>query len=181
MKTDVYGLLRKYTQGNPELLRILLGHSEAVCDKALSIIDKKRLDMDREFVREAAMLHDIGVVRVNAPSISCFGTEPYICHGIEGRKILEQEGLPRHALVCERHTGSGLSAKQIAEQNLPLPHRDMLPQTEEEKLICYADKFFSKSRSLTEEKPVEKIMAQMRAHGEEAYKRFMEMHDLFGN
>lgn len=173
-------LLRKYTQGNPELLRILTGHSEAVRDKALSIAQAKKLDIDLLFVEEAAMLHDIGVVCVDTPSISCFGTEPYICHGIAGRTILESEGLPLHALVCERHTGSGISAAQIAERNLPLPHRDMLPLSTEEKLICYADKFFSKSRDLRAEKPLERIMEQLKAHGAEAYARFMEMHRQFG-
>lgn len=181
MKVDTEKLLEKYTRGNPRLLEILIGHSIAVKDKALSIADAKHLPVDREFIAEAAMLHDIGVVNVDAPSISCFGSKPYICHGIEGRVILEQEGLPRHAMVCERHTGSGLSAAQIEEQNLPLPHKDMLPLTLEEKLICYADKFFSKSRALNVEKPVEKIIMQMRAHGEEAYRRFIEMHEIFGN
>lgn len=175
-----YTLLEKYTQGNPELLRILTGHSEAVRDKALAIIISKGIDVDREFVAQAAMLHDIGVVRVDAPSISCLGAEPYIRHGVEGRAILEAEGLPRHALVCERHTGSGLSIRQIEEQALPLPHRDMIPLSLEEKLICYADKFFSKSRDLRAEKPLERIMVQMEAHGSEAYARFMEMHSLFG-
>lgn len=175
-----YPLLEKYTQGNPELLRILTGHSEAVRDKALTIIRAKCLDVDREFVAQAAMLHDIGVVRVDAPSISCFGAEPYIRHGVEGRAILEAEGLPRHALVCERHTGSGLSVRQIEEQALQLPHRDMIPLSLEERLICYADKFFSKSRDLRAEKPLERIMTQMAAHGSEAYARFMEMHSLFG-
>lgn len=177
---DTTALIEKYTAGNPELLRILVGHSRAVCDKALAIIERKHPDIDRVFVEEAAMLHDIGVVRCDAPSISCFGSRPYICHGIEGRAILEAEGLPRHALVCERHTGSGLSANQIIEAVLPLPHRDMLPLSLEEKLICYADKFFSKSRDLTAEKPIEKIMAQMQAHGREAYERFVELYSLFG-
>ena len=172
-------LLRKYTQGNSRLLHILTGHSEAVRDKALEIARVRMLDVDLLFVEEAAMLHDIGVVRVDAPSISCFGTEPYICHGIEGRAILESEGLPRHALVCERHTGSGISARQIVQRNLPLPHRDMLPLSLEEKLICYADKFFSKSRDLRAEKPVERIMEQMKAHGPEAYDRFMALHQIF--
>ena len=83
--------------------------------------DAKGLDIDREFVYEAALLHDIGVVKCDAPSIHCHGTRPYICHGIEGRAMLESLGLPRHALVCERHTGSGLSVADIISQNLPLP------------------------------------------------------------
>ena len=125
------------------------------------------------------MLHDIGIFRTDAPSIHCYGSLPYICHGIEGRQILDEEGYPRHALVCERHTGAGITVGDITAQNLPLPRRDMCPVSLEEKLICYADKFFSKSRNLTEEKPVEKIIAQMEAHGADTLERFMQMHRLF--
>ncbi len=84
------------------------------------------------------MLHDIGVVRCNAPSIHCLGELPYICHGVAGREMLDNLGLHRHALVCERHTGSGLTVEDIIRQRLPLPHREMLPITTEEKfhLLC---------------------------------------------
>lgn len=177
---ETLSLLEKYTGTNTRLAYILREHSAAVCVKALEIAKAKSLPVDTQFVAQAAMLHDIGVVNVDAPSIHCYGTQPYICHGVEGRRILEAEGLPRHALVCERHTGSGISVSQIIEGNLPLPHRDMLPLSLEEKLICYADKFFSKSRDLWSAKPIERIMAQMRGHGAEAYERFMELHALFG-
>lgn len=125
------------------------------------------------------MLHDIGVVRCDAPSIYCYGSLPYICHGVEGRRMLDELALPRHALVCERHTGSGLSCDDIIRQNLPLPHRDMLPISLEEKLICYADKFFSKSGNLTQEKPLEKVIGQMKSFGEDSFNRFMQLHSLF--
>ena len=177
---DPLSLIDKYTGANRQLAYILREHSAAVCDKALEIARQKSLPVDMNFVSEAAMLHDIGVVNVDARSIHCLGTLPYICHGVEGRKILEAEGLPVHALVCERHTGSGISVTQIIENNLPLPHRDMLPLSLEEKLICYADKFFSKSRDLRIAKPIDKIIEQMRAHGPEAYARFMRLHTMFG-
>ncbi|MCM1319328.1 MAG: phosphohydrolase [Muribaculaceae bacterium] len=177
---DPITLIDKYTEGNPELRRIIIGHSEAVRDKAFDIIERKQLDLNRQFVAEAAMLHDIGVVRVDAPGISCFGPEPYICHGICGRAILDSEGLPRHALVCERHTGSGITAEQIVAENLPLPHRDMIPLSMEEKLICYADKFFSKSRDLRDEKPVERIFEQMQKFGYGSLERFAALHEMFG-
>ena len=93
--------------------------------------------------------------------------------------MLDMAGFPRHALVCERHTGSGLSVEDIVRQNLPLPHRDMCPVTLEEKLICYADKFFSKSGNLTERKPFEKVKKQMEAFGEDSLRRFLALHSLF--
>ena len=60
---------------------------------------------------------------------------------------------PRHALVCERHTGAGLSLKDIMDQKLPVPPREMLPVSMEEQVICFADKFFSKTH-LDREKTV---------------------------
>ncbi len=146
--------------------------------KALGCLRAHGLSADLQFVEEAAMLHDIGVVECDAPSIYCHGSLPYICHGVAGRKMLDELGLPRHALVCERHTGSGLSVADIIRQELPLPHRDML--TIEEKAICYADKFFSKSGELTKEKPLDKVMRQMADHGEDSLDRFMALHNLFG-
>lgn len=172
-------IIDNYTQDNPRLRQILTGHSSAVAQMALSIIEKKNLPMDKKFVEEAAMLHDIGIVKVDAPSIACFGSEPYICHGILGAQILRSLGLEAHARVAERHTGAGLTTEDIISQNLPLPHRDFLPETMEEKLICYADKFFSKSRDLSAAKPIEKIRAQMAAHGEDTAARFAALEALF--
>lgn len=178
--TDFDSLLRKYTAENTELYELLKAHSEAVARKALAIADAKpELDIDKEFVLEAAMLHDIGVVRCDAPGIHCFGAEPYIRHGILGADILRAEGLPRHARVAERHTGSGITAAYIKENELPLPYNDYLPESVEEKLICYADKFFSKSRRADEEKPLEKIRSQMAAFGVDTLARFDTMRRLF--
>ena len=91
------------------------------------------------------MLHDIGMILTDTPSLGCFGQGSYLTHGVKGRELLENEGLPRHALVCERHIGVGLTAEEISSQGLGLPLRDMLPETLEEQIICYADLFFSKS------------------------------------
>lgn len=172
-------IFEKFYIGNPELLSTVRIHSGCVARKALGCLCSNNIEADLNFVKEAAMLHDIGVVRCNAPSIFCFGQLPYICHGVEGRKILDSMGLPRHALVCERHTGSGLTIADIKAQNLPLPLRDMLPLSIEEKAICYADKFFSKSGDITEEKTLEKVIAQMEAHGKASLLRFLELHSMF--
>ena len=176
---DIEGIFSKFYSGNPGLLSTVSVHSRCVADKALGCLRSKGIDADLAFVEEAALLHDIGVVRCDAPSILCFGDRPYICHGIEGRAMLDSLGLPRHALVCERHTGSGLTVDDIVRQNLPLPHRDMTPQSIEEKAICYADKFFSKSGNLTQEKPLEKVISQMEAFGPDSLDRFLRLHSLF--
>ena len=172
-------IIQKYYNGNPELLKILLKHSKAVADKAIAIAEAHpELPIDRQFLLEAAMVHDIGIIKTNAPDIQCFGTEPYIRHGVLGAEMMRAEGYPRHARVCERHTGAGLSLKEIEEQGLPLPHEDLLPETLEEKVICYADKFFSKTR-LDREKTLEQAERSVAKHGEEGLRRFREMEEIF--
>ena len=108
-------------------------HSRQVADRCLAIVAKhKELPVDVQFLEEAAMLHDIGIYRCDAPGIHCHGTEPYLRHGPIGGEILRAEGFPRHARVAERHTGTGLPGYE--------------PETLEEQITCYADKFYSKSR-----------------------------------
>lgn len=175
-----YEIIDKYYKPGTPLYETLTVHSEMVKRKALECISRRGLQVDTDFVAEAAMLHDIGIFRCDAPDIYCEGELPYICHGMEGCRILGEEGLLRHALVCERHTGAGLTVDDIVNQSLPLPHRDMLPVTMEEKLICYADKFYSKSGDIREEKSLERVVALMKRHGEDTLQRFLALHEMFG-
>lgn len=175
-------LIEKYA-GDPLQREILAVHSEMVAQKALRIAAEKGLEsaVDMQFLEDAAMLHDIGIVGVNAPAIHCNGTMPYIAHGIIGAQILKSEGLPEEfSRVCERHTGSGISAEDVRREGLPLPERDFLPDTIEERLICYADKFFSKSRDLRKEKTFEEIERSMSRFGEDALERFRKLKAEFG-
>jgi len=176
---DYRRIISKYYDEDDALRRILVVHSEAVARKALQIAKAHpELAIDTAFVEEAAMLHDIGICQTHAPGICCHGTEPYICHGILGAAMLRAEGYERHARVCERHTGAGLSLADIVSQQLPLPHRDFLPETIEEQLICYADKFFSKTR-LEEEKTIEHVERSLMKFGPEGLARFRQWEALF--
>ena len=168
-------IIEKYCEGNEELKELLVLHSTAVAQKALQISrNLPHLQIDTQFVEEAAMLHDIGICKTAAPGIHCHGNEPYICHGTLGAEILRKEGLPRHARVAERHTGAGISAKDIESQHLPLPAIDLLPETMEEKLICYADKFFSKSHP-EKEKTLAEARRSLQKFGESTVERFEEL------
>lgn len=93
--------------------------------------------------------------------------------------MMRAEGYERHARVCERHTGAGLSLDDIVRQGLPLPHQSLLPETLEEQLICYADKFFSKSHP-EREKTIEQAERSLAKFGEEGLERFREWVRLFG-
>jgi len=199
----------------PELRHILLKHSEAVARKAVEIVDAHpEFGADRDFVFAAAMLHDIGIIRCDAPGIFCYGSEPYLKHGVIGAAMLTQaplqllpswgekgllttksntnspsrgfcspqtgkpkgvqrllkmsqsdrEGVGALARVCARHTGTGLPGLE--------------PETWEEKIVCYADKFFSKTK-LDREKTYEEARQSLMKFGEEGVRKFEEWHRLF--
>ncbi len=181
MSVSAEAILLKYYDSGSEALSILLTHSRCVAEKALALLDRvAHLNPDRLFVYEAALLHDIGMIRTWAPDIGCRGASPYILHGTLGAAMLEAEGLVRHARVCERHTGAGLSAGDIIAADLPLPHRDFLPETLEEKVICYADKFFSKNPdTLTHEKSLTQVRHLMADYGDRQLSRFDALAALF--
>ena len=120
-----YDIIDKYYNDNEPLRTLLITHSELVTRKAVDAAEKHpELGANIQFIKEAGMLHDIGIFLTDAPGIYCHGKEPYLCHGILGAELMRKENYPRHARVCERHTGAGLTAEEIEKQNLPLPHKD---------------------------------------------------------
>lgn len=160
-------IIEKYYKPGTRLYDIYYTHVCEVTNKALTIAhNHPELAINVHFLEEAAMVHDIGIFMTNAPHIACVGNYPYICHGYLGRELITAEGFPKHALVCERHTGTGITQQNIIQRNLPIPHRDMTPQSLEEKIICFSDKFYSKS-SLGKEKSVKRIREGLAKHGKE--------------
>ena len=176
---DYNAIIDKYYGNNPELRNVLVTHSRQVADRALKIVDAhpewtESGLVDRQFVEEAAMLHDIGIIFCDAPKIFCNGPHKYIEHGYLGAELLRKEGLPKHALVAERHTGTGITIEQVEREELPIPERDYCPQSLEEKIICYADKFYSKSH-LGEEVALDKIKYNIWKYGHEGYLRWQQL------
>lgn len=171
---------RYYPRGS-KARGILLQHSMQVAVMALEIAREKTLDLDPDDIIAAAMLHDVGIVATNAPSIGCSGTLHYLCHGDAGAALIRAEGieaLEPFALVAERHTGAGITAEEAASQGLPLSAACHVPCTTLEKLICYADKFYSKSRTMRR-KSLEAARRSIERFGPGAAERFEEMHRMF--
>ena len=82
---DTEEIIHRHCAGNSELEQLLLQHSRDVARRALQVAGRHpELGLNREFLQEAAMLHDIGITLVDAPGIHCHGTEPYIRHGLMG-------------------------------------------------------------------------------------------------
>ncbi len=175
---DPIEIINKYYNKDSKSYRLLIDHGELVAEKALVIAKKaENFNPDIEFIKKAALVHDIGMFLVDSPQIGCFGSFPYICHGYLGREILEKEGFLDYALVCERHIGAGLSVQEIKEKKLPLPLRDMIPVTVEEEIVCLADKFFSKNRR--GEENIDEISKELSSYGAGPKKRFQELVQKF--
>lgn len=177
---DPIAIIEQYYPTDSDRYRILTTHSYQVAEYALQILtEHPELGCDARFVYEAAMLHDIGIFLTDAPGIDCHGEEPYLRHGYLGGVLLHRLGLEQHALVCERHTGSGLTSDDIIAQGLDLPlDRTYLPQNTEEQVICYADKFFSKTH-LAGAKPLDRVRRSLERFGQKSLDRFEAMHRLF--
>lgn len=177
---DYQSIIDTYYPAGTALRDIYMRHCESVAAEALSIARRKSLPLSLDDIRAAAMLHDIGITATYAPGIGCRGAAPYLLHGTIGADMLRAMGVDeRFARVAERHTGSGITADEIEAAAMPLPRRDFLPETLLERLICYADKFYSKSGSMERKDPA-KVEAQMARFGEGSLRRFRELSAEFG-
>ena len=197
-----YDIIYHFYPHDTALRRLLILHSEKVRDKAFAILEEacrnnpstELLCIDEQLVNDGALLHDLGIGRTYGPGIHCEGNEPYICHGIIGARMLRDlidenrclkfsvapERLEQIARICERHTGAGLSMRDIVNQNLPItPPRDLVPETLEEKLVCLADKFYSKSGDPSKEKDLERVKRSLMKFGADSTARFEELCRLF--
>ena len=178
---DYQRIIDKYYPAGSPLRDIYMRHCRSVANLALDIARRKGLDLSPADIEAAAMLHDIGIVRTDAPGIHCHGSEPYLAHGRIGSDLLRAEGAPEeYARVAERHTGAGLTPEDVARMSPMLPpDRSYMPQTLLERLVCYADKFYSKSGDM-KIKPLERVRASLAKFGEGASERFERLHQEFG-
>lgn len=182
-------IIDKFYPVDDNLRRLLLLHSRQVGDRALRVVKRHpEMRLDPLFVENAAMLHDVGIFLTDAPGIYCMGTQPYLLHGRLGAELLRREAESLSAdeaslceciaRVCERHTGTGLTAENIRQQQLPLPEEDFLPETLEEQLICYADKFYSKSHP-ERERTVEQTAKSLEKFGAAGVEKFLRWAEMF--
>ena len=121
-------LMRIKFAGRPNLIE----HTLKVAEKSLEIardLRRKGINVDIELVLTGALLHDIGRTVTHD-----------VKHGFEGGKIVRNLGFPESiARIVERHVGAGITAEEA--KKLGLPAIDFVPETIEEKIVCYADKF----------------------------------------
>ena len=176
---DYQKIIDRYYPAGSALRDIYMHHCRQVADLALDIARERHLDVDLDQVEAAAMLHDIGIFLTYAPGIHCHGTEPYIKHGLLGSQLLKRDGVDEAiAAVARRHTGAGITNDEIRELSLPIPPGDYMPETLLERLVCYADKFYSKSGDM-QRKSLERVRQSMSRHGGDTAARFEQLHREF--
>ena len=178
-----FDILAKFYDRRSQAFAVLVEHGQQVAQKALRAAAKVAdLQPDLDYIKNAAMLHDIGILHTESPGFGCYGKHPYICHGYLGRELLEGIGVPEYGLICERHVGVGIGIDDIRSFNLPLPERDMVPISIEEQIICYADKFFSKNGNGQRQngtKSIEHIIESLQPYGQDKVERFKRWVEMF--
>ncbi|HJQ93965.1 MAG TPA: HDIG domain-containing protein [Candidatus Thermoplasmatota archaeon] len=112
----------------------VLGHCrsvEALADAMCDCAEDAGLAVDRDVVRQGALLHDVGR-----------SVTQDVRHATVGAEMLRKDGWDEAVvLVVERHTGAGIDAAEA--KALGLPVRDYTPRTLEERIVAHADNLHS--------------------------------------
>jgi uncharacterized protein len=117
-------LIHHYGNGS-----VWIGHCIAVSRLAARYADifAAKYALDKDFVRTAALLHDIGRYKTHDP----------ILHGLEGYRLLTGLGHHREAFVCASHILCGLEKDEAVQYGFP--EQEFMPRTLEERLIPVCD------------------------------------------
>ena len=116
-------------------------HCRIVCQVAEQYLPS--LEVDADLVRAGALLHDVGVYRLYTAGV--LDTVGYVRHGVLGHELLAGLGFSETiSRFCSCHSGVGITRDDVLRQGLPIPAADYVPETREEELVMYADKFHSK-------------------------------------
>ncbi|MEM3712347.1 MAG: TIGR00295 family protein [Thermoproteota archaeon] len=147
----------------------VIKHAVRVSKIAKELTDKIRFkgyDVDEKLVIAGALLHDIG--RSITHDVS---------HGVIGGRIIRRRQLDEKlAKIVERHVGGGIS-KDEAEK-LGLGDTELIPETLEEKIVCYADKLVDGDRKVEFEETL-KYFKEKLGPEHPAIKRLKELDEFF--
>jgi uncharacterized protein len=161
---EAINILRSHIK-DKDVFKKILSHSKRVQRIALKL--GKMANADLDFIRTAALLHDIG--RSKYPP----GTKNSFRHGVYGASILRKLGLEKHAKVAERHLGVGITKRDIIELKLDLPLKCYIPRTKEELIITYADNLDHKGKIRSEAYVEERYRREL---GDKVYRKVLKFH-----
>lgn len=126
----------------------VISHCLAVTELAQQIaakLQRKGYPIDLDLVEISALLHDIGRSKTHD-----------VEHSLVGAEIVRTLGLPEAVInIIKRHVGAGITETEAV--CLGWPKDVYVPQTLEEKVVCYADKRIDHNRVVPIETEIEKL------------------------
>jgi uncharacterized protein len=129
----------------------VISHCKAVTDLALQIACKlqaKGYAVDLGLVEAGGLLHDLGR-----------GKSHNVDHGVVGAEIAQTLGLPQAVInIIKRHVGAGITEEEA--QWLGWPKDNYVPQSLEEKIVCYADKCIGSDTRIPVEATIKQLHVQ---------------------
>jgi len=125
---------------------------------------KKGFNVNIQLVEVSGLLHDIGRSKTHS-----------VDHALVGGEIVRSLNLPSSiAQIIERHAGGGVPRDEA--KRLGWPVKDYLPQTLEEKIVCYADKRVEGLKTVPVEKALKTYAASL-GENHPALGRIMRLHE----
>jgi uncharacterized protein len=151
----------------------VIRHVEAVSELACEIAEASKergYQVDVKLVEIGALLHDIGRSKTHT-----------VHHAVVGAEIARSLGLPEQVVsIIKKHVGGGIVAREA--KKLGWPKDVYVPQTIEEKIVCYSDKLVEGSRRIPINKTVERFEQELpRSAVERIWKLHEEMLMLVGD
>ncbi len=129
----------------------VIQHTQAVSALAVEIakqVQAKNHPVNLQLVEVGALLHDLGRSQTHS-----------VDHAIVGAKLAQQEGLPEEIVsIIKRHVGAGITSEEA--QWLGWPKDNYVPQTLEEKIVCYADKRIDSNKRIPIEDTINQLQEQ---------------------
>lgn len=130
----------------------VIRHVEAVTELAVEIAKackEKGYSVDLKLVEIGALLHDIGRSKTHS-----------VHHAVVGAEIAASLNMPEPVLsIIKRHVGGGISSTEA--KKLGWQKDIYIPQTLEEKIVCYADKLIAGSRRVPIEDTIEELSREL--------------------
>jgi uncharacterized protein len=128
-----------------------------------NVFKAKGYKVDVKLVEAGALLHDIGRGQTHG-----------IEHGVVGGQTARKLGMPMElAHIIERHVGAGLTVDEARRNNLP--RGSYIPETLEEKIVCYADKLIEGAHEVGIDSTIENFAEELGVD-HPAIKRLKDLH-----
>lgn len=145
----------------------VIKHCLAVSNLAYELAGKaveKGYPVDLRLVKLGGLLHDIGRSITHK-----------VDHGVKGGEIARKLNLPLKLVrIIERHVGAGIPEEE--SQTIGLPRGRYMPETLEEKIVCYADKLIKGQNRVSFQQAVKEMKDNL-GFDHPAVRRLIELHE----